>query len=266
MHGCMAHVTAQSMSDWLGVFGHHFLGRGGGGPISWNKVRAVRAVRARKTDGAIRDVLKACPFDPSQETETCPATKSFSKEATFSCENTRNELHIQKKQLQMSDTWKDIKVLLQLLQYGTNLPVLELFHSLSEPGQWWATSQLVPGCGRHRSGIHCDFATLCHITGTWGAQFCILLAFSLHLLPPATKTGTHWHTFNPPKWILHRQLIQDIQTYSNRIMSHVQWIINDNHPRYSSTFILGICWLSLGMKKLNIPVNLHGSWFLIDRL
>ena len=57
----MAHVTAQSMSDWLGVFGHHFLGRGGGGPISWNKVRAVRAVRAvrvRKTDGAIRDVLK----------------------------------------------------------------------------------------------------------------------------------------------------------------------------------------------------------------
>jgi len=107
MHGCMAHVTAQSMSDWLGVFGHHFLGRGGGGPISWNKVRAVRAVRAvrvRKTDGAIRDVLKACPFDPSQETETCPATKSFSKEATFSCENTRNELHIQKKQLQMSDT------------------------------------------------------------------------------------------------------------------------------------------------------------------
>ena len=27
-------VSAQTVSDWLGVFGHHFLGRGGGGPLS----------------------------------------------------------------------------------------------------------------------------------------------------------------------------------------------------------------------------------------
>lgn len=132
-------------------------------------------------------------------------------------------------------------------------------------------SQVVTG--RHRSsGIHCDICATslphhCHITGTWGARFCILLAFSLHLLPPATKTGTPEISLQSLQSTKMNSSSTTHSRYSIRIMSPVQWIINDNHPRYSSTFIpLGICWLSLGMKNLNIPVNHHGSWFLIDRL
>ena len=87
----MAHFTAQTVSDWLGVFGHHFLGRGGGGPISLNKVRV------RETDGSIVHDVRACPLTLNHETETCPETaKSFSKKATFSFQNASNELHVQK--------------------------------------------------------------------------------------------------------------------------------------------------------------------------